>query len=477
MFLRLLLLFLFLAQAPVISCSEEQEDPTQLQEEVEEKFELREYKDHQLCEMQLSNGMRVILKNVTADEDELEIRLIAQGGWTSFIKQEKSNARIATDVLWESGFGSLTPDQISSLMWRNSVELTNDIYPFSRTIEGSASEEGVETLFKMINWLFTEPQFTEEGYNQAKSYLTETLKFQPYDANRMFDYLSKSLNTAYYKGFRQLSIQTLKAKTDLAGVREAYEKSFGDPGEFIAIITGSFDQETIVAFVKKYLAAIPLKVKRQFLMTVKENGSPQFPAGVTRVEVPSLQLGPTETVTRITFPLKTKISETNFKKLFLLSKLIDRRLEKVFQSRDTRSNNQTYVSYDFPFYPYIEETWITIQLRGREGSPGTSPELLEKTVVAALNKLRTEGPTVDEIEYLKKFSSNPHEQLIENDQMLQLFVINERETEWALDTIVEAAAIKETIGQEELRKVISDFIAIDNYTVIFSEKDSSSLSR
>ncbi|CRX38154.1 insulinase family protein [Estrella lausannensis] len=477
MFSRLLLLFAILTQAPAISWSQQQEDSTHLQQEVKEGIEIREFKGHQLCEMQLSNGMRVILKQVAADEDELEIRLIAQGGWTSFIKQEKANARIATDVLWESGFGKLSPDQISSLMWRNSVELTNDIYPFSRTIEGSASEEGVETLFKMINWLFTEPQFTEEGYAQAKSYLTDTLKFQPYDANRMFDYLSKSLNTAYYKGFRQLSIQTLKAKTDLAGVKEAYEKSFGDPGEFIAIITGSFEQEEIVSLVKRYLATIPLQLKNRFLMTAKENGAPQFPSGVTRVEVPSLQLGPTETLTRITFPLKTKISETNFKKLFLLSKLIDRRLEKVFKSRDSRSNNQTYVSYDFPFYPYIDETWITIQLRGREGTPETSPALLEKTVVAALEKLQAEGPTADEVEYLKKFSSNPHEQLIENEQMLQLFIVNERETDWVLDTIVEAAAISEKIGQEELRKVIRDFIAIDNYTVIFSEKGSSHLSR
>jgi len=408
-------------------------------------------------EMQLSNGMRVILKQVPDHDEDLEVRLIAPGGWTGFSKHEKTNARIITEVLWESGFGNLTPDQLHALMWLHSVELSSDIGPFCRTIEGTASPEGIETLFKLIHALFTEPALTEEGLSEAKRKIAENVRMQPYDTNYTFDYFSKAINTAHYKGFRQLSIGSLKRKTSLEMVKSVYDRCFGTPSGFTVFIAGQFDEDEVKILLDKYLGTIPPRERLPIQMTTLENGKPAFPKTTARLEIPTLQIGSNESLIRMTFPIQRDLDTKNFRKIFLLTKLIDKRLSKKFETSGVVGEGYCFCNFSFPFYPYLTETWITIQ--SRSSGSLKEPQQIEIAILSALEELKEKGPTETEIIYLNALTQDKEV----SHEFVKLFLIGE-----SMDEIV--SLFKEPVTKEEIAEIIAELVDLSRYTAIFSKK-------
>lgn len=423
-------------------------------------------------ELELTNGMKVILKQLPDEDEDIEVSLIAPGGWAGLSKIEKTNARIATEVLWESGFSAFSSDKTHALMWLNSVELQSEIKPFSRTIDGMAPSEGVEMLFKLINGMLTSPSFTEKGLDEAKRKVSETLKLLPYDSSHIFDYFSKAQNTGHYKGFRQLNVNSLKRKTDLEMVKQVYERCFGNPADFKVFITGHFDKDEMIALLKKYFESIPAKQgAAPFEMSTKEMGTPHFPQGIARLELPTFQLGTNESIIKMTFSVDGKVDKNHFKKIFLLSKLIDRRLNNEFEKTGVIGEGYCFCQYCFPFYPYLNGTWMTIQ--SRSGSMGTfkDPHQIEKSILAVLQNLQQKGPTDDELLFLNHLIRDRDLSFSENDDLLKLFLLDDEILKTISKEIARVGQRSDhIITRDETIQVFNELINLNNYTVIFSKK-------
>ena len=427
--------------------------------------------NHGMSEMTLANGMKVILKQIPDEEEEVQIHLIAPGGWAGLSKKEKTNARIATEVLWESGFGGHTSDTIHALMWLNSVELISEIKPFSRVIDGSASSEGVEMLFKLINSMIASPNFTEQGMEEAKKNMSALLQLLPYDSSHTFDYFSKALNTAHYKGFRQLNLNSLKRKTDIETLKKVYQRCFGNPGDFKVYIAGHFDLEEMKVYIKKYFESIPAKNYGSIEMSTVENGVPLFPQGIARLEMPTYQLGLDEALIRMTFPIRGKVDKALFKKIFLLSKLIDRRLNNEFETTGVIGEGYCFCQYSFPFYPYLNETWLTIQ--SRLGSKGTckDPLFVEQAIIAILYDLKKNGPSEEEFLFLNQLIKDRELNFSENEDLLKLFLTSDEMVGVIFKEMARTDVRKNSIVDvEEACIAISELIDLNNYTIIFSKR-------
>ncbi|MFN4173651.1 MAG: hypothetical protein ACK4HV_00905, partial [Parachlamydiaceae bacterium] len=100
-------------------------------------------------EFALKNGLKVAFEKNLADE-EISILMIAKGGYGQIPIQDQVAARVASEVVWEAGFGDKNSDQISNFLYANTFDLLIDTYPFYRKIEASAYNDNLEVLFMLI---------------------------------------------------------------------------------------------------------------------------------------------------------------------------------------------------------------------------------------------------------------------------------------------------------------------------------------
>lgn len=217
-------------------------------------------------ELTLSNGVKVTLKKTDFKDDQILLSATRYGGTTHYGLKDKYSAENAVAIVSSMGIGEFSPVDLGKSLAGKVASVRPVMSQYSAGFSGNSANKDVETMFQLLYLYVTSPRKDSGLYNsymqRAKAQVS-MLKSNPQIA------FIDTLYTAIYNG-NPLAPTTVPKmehfeKIELARAIDIYKERLGDVGGMHFTLVGSFDEQTIVPLLEKYIASLPAKGKSQFI--------------------------------------------------------------------------------------------------------------------------------------------------------------------------------------------------------------------
>lgn len=406
----------------------------------------------------LKNGMKVIVKPTDFESDEVFIRFTAQGGLTSLSPEDFAAGDLAAQMAWESGLGHWNCDQVSVFLYEHSLEIQVKIQPFSRIIEGTSDEDGMETYLELVNLYFNSRKFTKEGFDTVIAQTKETLKKKRSDFDATFEEAVRAANTKDVLVPYHIHIEDLE-KINFKKAKKLHEMAYSNPGDFTCVIVGNVEPDEIKPLINRYLGSLDSKGKSSW-PSFKCHLA--FAEGVTQKVVPIHTRA--DSLTRVTLPIHGKPSQESIRKVELLAQIIEGRLRKLFREKMSTSYGID-VGYEFPCYPLLHMPWMTIQYR----SESHKIIVLNEIILKELKLLVEKGPTEAEIKEAISQQSRSDEFWLKDNYFWVATLSNYYMWGWNPKEILKSYADSNDLTPDSVRSLLKQLIDIQNYSIISTQ--------
>ena len=402
---------------------------------------------------ELANGVRVLLKPTDFKDDEVVIRAWSPGGSSLASDEDYVAATTATSVVAQGGLGEFSLVDLQKVLAGKAVRVSPFIASIAEGLSGSASPTDIETMFQLVYLYFTAPRRDEEAYLSFKS------RMNAFMANRSADPMSAYRDTAmvtltqHHHRTRPPS-QELYEEMDLDVSYAFYKDRFADASDFVFVIVGTFDPDSIKPLVQTYLGGLPSIGREE---TWRDEGI-MPPTGV--VEKTVYKGIEPKSQTQIVFTGPFEWTRENRYAITSLASSLRIRLREVLRE-DMGGTYGVGVSGIGNRYPREEYTFRI--------SFGTAPERLEELTVAVfqqIDSIKTFGPTQDDIDKVKETQRRQREtNLRENGYWLSQLISYER---YGLDIrdILTYDELVASLTTETVQKAAELYLRTDNYVQI-----------
>lgn len=404
----------------------------------------------------LSNGIRVYLKPIVSENDEVVIRLTAPGGFASLPPNQIAAGVLASEVASESGLGDMTANRFSAYLDKNFIEFNSEILAFTRVIEGNTDATQIPTLLSIIKSFFTEQKFTKEAFDSVmkdqRTKMTESLGRARQNPESAY----YNMNSEGYPYLQPLTIQDLD-KADFETMRDFFFAAFRNPADFVCVVTGRFEVEPVLEKLEEILGKLPVKEETRSFKTLTY---PSFPKGTTIRHYPGRGKG--DSLARLTIPFQKPFTAQDFAVLQAVAPLVKAHLKPLFEQK-YGSRLAINVSYDYPFAPSVDTVWLVVFFHG------ATKDIIEINdyIVKEINQLVANGPAIEELHkaWEKVIHNNTHSAK-ENSywsSMITEFALRG----WDIRAISRINASQ--ITSEKMKAILKEYIPLDNYTLIYTQ--------
>jgi zinc protease len=216
----------------------------------------RELPDVDAVEWELSNGVRVVVKQTDFRADEVLMNAYSPGGSSKATDDEYLSAIHATEIVMESGLGDFSASDLEKLLAGNTATVEPYIGELTEGIEGSAGEEDLETLFQLTHLAMTEPRRDPIAFARVVERLRVQLRNEMEEPQTQFISTLREILFQDHPRRRQLAPEDVE-RIDLDEALAFYRERFADPSDFTFFLVGSASPDTLEPFVTRYLASIP----------------------------------------------------------------------------------------------------------------------------------------------------------------------------------------------------------------------------
>jgi zinc protease len=342
-----------------------------------------------VTEWELSNGVKVVLKPKTFNQDEVVFRATSPGGTSLASDADYIPAVTASQVVAAGGLGKFSSIDLRKILTGKVASVSPGIDEESEGMGGQASRKDLETLFQLIHLRFTQPRPDPDIFGVITSQTKAALANQEADPDFAFN---KELETTLFQNHprRQPITAKLIDQMNLDKSVAFYKDRFADASDFTFTFVGSFDLDTLKPLVERYLASLPALHRKE---TWKDIGA-RYATGVIEKKVEKGIEPKSQTVMVFTGPFQ--YNQDQRIAIRAVSQVLETRLLEVLRE----DLGGTYSVSVGPSYDKIprEEYRIDISF----GSNPTRTEDLVKTVLREIELLKTNGPTEKQVADVKQ---------------------------------------------------------------------------
>ncbi len=210
-----------------------------------------------VTELELSNGVRVVLKPTDFKNDEVKMRAYSFGGHSQYEMEDYHSASNATSLISEAGVSDFSNTDIQKMLSGKTVRVNPYIGSLSEGFNGQASPQDLEELFQLTYLYFTAPRMDEEAFG---SYVSKNkMLYGNLMSNPQFYYsdkVSMILAQDNPRGGGFPKAEDLD-KIDFQRAYDIYNERFADASDFTFVFVGNFDVEGITPMLETYLGSLP----------------------------------------------------------------------------------------------------------------------------------------------------------------------------------------------------------------------------
>jgi zinc protease len=239
----------------------------------------REIEELGITEIELTNGVRVIMKPTNFTQQVVFVGL-SPGGSSLVADEEIWEAAFIANVVAESGLGDYERTEINRLLTGRSVGVSPGIEDLTESIGGAAPPDELEPLFQLIYLYFTEPRADEAAFATFQDQVRAFLRNRGLTPSAA---LEDALGDILYGDSPRHGIPTVEQidALDLERAFEIYQERFADASDFTFIFVGDFNVDVITDYAQTYLGNLPTLAREESWQDVQ----PDRPDGVVEEAV------------------------------------------------------------------------------------------------------------------------------------------------------------------------------------------------
>jgi zinc protease len=337
-----------------------------------------------ITEWELSNGVKVVLKPTTFREDEILFRAASPGGTSLASDADYIPANTAAQVLSAGGVGQFNAIDLRKVMTGKVANVSAFIGETEEGLSGNSSRRDLETMFQLIYLRFTQPRADADAFKVQSTQVRTALANQSAVPEFAF---AEALTSIMGQNHPRRRITT-PATVDQWNLEKSlafYRDRFADASDFTFFFVGTFDLPTMKPLVERYLGGLPSIRRKE---TWKDVGV-RPPVGVIEKTVEKGIEPKSQTVIVFTGPFEYDPSHrTTLRAMahILQMRLLDSIREELGGTYTISVNGN---GQKIP----RQEYQVSIQF----GGDPQRVDVLLKRVFEEIEKLKTNGPTEEEI--------------------------------------------------------------------------------
>jgi len=210
-----------------------------------------------IWDINLSNGVRVILKPTDFKNDQVVMNASRFGGQYLYDVKDRFNAEFASAVVGQMGVSQFAPLELRKVLAGKNASAAPRLSTISETMSGGSSAVDVETMLQLTYLYFTQPRKDDELF---KSFVgKQQALYQNMAADPQFTFQDSIIATLYGK---QAWAPKLPKPENFAQINEdraleIYKERYGNANGFTFVIVGKFELDAIKPLVATYLGALP----------------------------------------------------------------------------------------------------------------------------------------------------------------------------------------------------------------------------
>ena len=350
-------------------------------------------------EWTFENGVKVVMKTTDFKEDEILMSAFSFGGSSLYDVKDLISADLTAEVVQESGIGEFDKTALEKKLSGKIVSVRPYINENAEGFSGSCSVQDLETMLQMVHLYFTAPRTDDIAFNafiKRMKAILDNKALEPESA--LMDTITVLLAN-HHPRVRPMTSELLN-EASLKKMRSIFKTRFGDPSGFTFYFVGNIDLEVARPLMEKYLGGLP-KVEREETW-VDNNVRP--PQGLVSREIKREMKVPKGTV-YLTYT--GTFDYDDFQARLNLSSLCDildvRYVETIREEQSGTYGAAVYESMDK--YPY-ESYSVMIYF---DCDPANA-EKLKDIAIQEIEKLKTEGPTEQDLHGVKENKLKVHQE-------------------------------------------------------------------
>lgn len=405
-------------------------------------------------EIELANGVTVVMKPTDFKDDEVRFTASSPGGASLVSDDAYVNAQLATSVVTQSGVGPFDRNALEKMLAGKVVSVSPFIGDTEEGLSGMASPEDLETLFQLIHLYFTSPRADSSAMatirNQYRAYLLNR-SAQPEAA------FQDTLQVTLYGHHPRNVIPSMDMvnELDLGVIEQIYRDRFANAGDFTFIFVGNFDVDHLESLARTYLGTLPSSETEEEWVDVY----PDLTEGVVEKTIYK-GLGEKSEV-RLIFSGELDYNKENRHRLRSLDEVLSILLREELRE-ELGGTYGVSVSANPQNAPEERYTFSI----GFSTDPNRVDELTE-AVWTVLNRVKEEGPPQAEVETVKQQQRRGRETDLKTNpfwvSVLDFYFTHEDEDLLDVNTYLE---MTEELTVEEIQQAAREYLNEDNYVKV-----------
>ncbi|MFH2095797.1 MAG: insulinase family protein [Bacteroidota bacterium] len=214
-------------------------------------------KEAEYEEWTLKNGIKVILKQTDFKQDEILFSAYSLGGTSKYPVDQDVSARIACDIITESGISEFDKTELDKIMSDKVVRVSPFISDLTEGFRGNCAPQDFETMLQMIHMYFTKVRYDKTAYGSYIERMKSLYENQSLSPENVFRDSIQAIMSQNHPKKRPISDKLLD-EADFKTVYKIYKERFGDPSSFTFFFVGNIDLKVAKPLIEKYLGGLPL---------------------------------------------------------------------------------------------------------------------------------------------------------------------------------------------------------------------------
>ena len=214
------------------------------------------HKGTDVIELDLANGVKVLLKPTKNKEKEFNFTAKSPGGFSYVPLPALHSIQNTGKIISESGLGQFTRSELNDLFNPGFVSIAPYFTYAYEGLSGKTISAYQKELFELIYLHFEDINYNKTSIDKLKTELKEYLKLEKSDAKARF---AKTFAENYYKNNpRALNLTEQEIdKINIEDIKAFYKERFKDGGDFTFTFVGDFKVDELKQLITKYLGSLP----------------------------------------------------------------------------------------------------------------------------------------------------------------------------------------------------------------------------
>ena len=209
-------------------------------------------------DLELSNGVRVLLKPTDFKQDEILMMAQQRGGTSLYGEKDWANIEMFGYAIESSGLGGFSNMELQKALAGKRVGVSQSMSTDMDYVTGSSNVKDLETMFQLVYLQFTDITKDEKNYNTLVNAIEISLKNKDLDPDNVFSDSLSYISGNYNWRSKPYDVEDMKL-LNYDRILEIAKERTANAANYSFLFVGSFDEAVIRPLIEQYIASLPAK--------------------------------------------------------------------------------------------------------------------------------------------------------------------------------------------------------------------------